>query len=144
MVVPATIADAGETAACRFLEFFAATIRNRNTRMASYRAVRHFFAWSEHHQLGGLDEIEPLHIAAYVEQPPFACMNAAISRRMSQFSMSISLAVGDRGLWRPPPSGQERGGMPPRDITRPLSVATRHIIGPSPIPTADSAGARSI
>ena len=33
MVVPATIADACETASRRFLEFFAATIRNRNTRM---------------------------------------------------------------------------------------------------------------
>ena len=52
----------------QFLEFFAATIRNRNTRMAYYRAVRHFFAWSEHHRLGGLDDIEPLQIAAYVEQ----------------------------------------------------------------------------
>ncbi len=34
MVVPAIIADAGDQAARRFLEFFAATIRNKNTRMA--------------------------------------------------------------------------------------------------------------
>ena len=34
IVVPAVIADAGEHAARRFLEFFAATIRNKNTRMA--------------------------------------------------------------------------------------------------------------
>jgi len=39
MVVPAIIADAGDQAARRFLEFFAATIRNKNTRMAYYRAV---------------------------------------------------------------------------------------------------------
>ena len=44
ILVPSTIADAGETAARRFLEFFAATIGNRNTRMAYYRAVRHFLA----------------------------------------------------------------------------------------------------
>ena len=31
---PRIVADAGEHAARRFLEFFAATIRNRNTRMA--------------------------------------------------------------------------------------------------------------
>src|SRR2546429_71426 len=39
IVVPAIIADAGAQATRRFLEFFAATIRNKNTRMAYYRAV---------------------------------------------------------------------------------------------------------
>jgi hypothetical protein len=39
LVVPAAIAGAGDTAVRRFLEFFAATIRNKNTRMAYYRAV---------------------------------------------------------------------------------------------------------
>jgi hypothetical protein len=50
--VPAVIADAGEHAARRFLEFFAATIRNKNTRMAYYRAACHFFAWVEQHRIG--------------------------------------------------------------------------------------------
>jgi hypothetical protein len=36
IAVPVTIADAGDHAARRFLEFFAATIRNKNTRMAYY------------------------------------------------------------------------------------------------------------
>ncbi len=44
IVVPAIFADAGDQAARRFLEFFAATIRNKNTRMAYYRAVCQFFA----------------------------------------------------------------------------------------------------
>jgi hypothetical protein len=39
LVVPAVIADGGDHAARRFLEFFAATIRNKNTRLAYYRAV---------------------------------------------------------------------------------------------------------
>ena len=37
MAVPAIVA-AGDTAARRFLEFFAATIRNKNTRLAYFRA----------------------------------------------------------------------------------------------------------
>ena len=45
VIVPRAIADAGDQAARRFLEFFAATIRNKNTRMAYYRAVVRFFAW---------------------------------------------------------------------------------------------------
>jgi site-specific recombinase XerD len=61
------IADAGDAAARRFLEFFAATIRNKNTRAAYLHAAGQFFAWCDHHQLGALDEIEPLHVAAYIE-----------------------------------------------------------------------------
>jgi site-specific recombinase XerD len=67
IVVPAIITDAGEQATKRFLEFFAATIRNKNTRMAYYRAVVRFFAWCDHHRLGQLEDIEPLHVAAYIE-----------------------------------------------------------------------------
>src|ERR1700712_2842270 len=67
MVVPAIIADAGDQAARRFLEFFAATIRNKNTRMAYYRAVCRFFAWCDEYQIGGIADIEPLHVAAYIE-----------------------------------------------------------------------------
>jgi hypothetical protein len=67
IVVPAIIADAGEHATRRFLEFFAATIRNRNTRTAYLHAANRFFAWCEHHQLGQLADIEPLHVAAYIE-----------------------------------------------------------------------------
>jgi hypothetical protein len=37
MAVPPAIAGAGDIAVRRFLEFFAATIRNKNTRMAYYR-----------------------------------------------------------------------------------------------------------
>jgi integrase/recombinase XerD len=51
----------------RFLEFFAATIRNKNTRQAYYHAVTRFFAWCDRHQLGQLVDIEPLHVDAYIE-----------------------------------------------------------------------------
>ena len=67
VVVPRVIAAAGDGAARRFLEFFAATIRNKNTRMAYYRACRRFFAWCDHHKIGEIADIEPLHVAAHVE-----------------------------------------------------------------------------
>ena len=67
MAVPAIIADAGEHATRRFLEFFAATIRNRNTRTAYLHAAGRFFAWCDRHKLGQLAGIEPLHVAAYIE-----------------------------------------------------------------------------
>jgi len=65
--VPRVIADAGDQAARRFLEFFAATIRNKNTRLAYYHATVRFFAWCDHHKVGEIADIEPLHVAAYVE-----------------------------------------------------------------------------
>ena len=66
-ISPAIIAEAGHAAGRRFLEFFAATIRNKNTRMAYYRACRRFFEWCDGHHLGRLEDIEPLHVAAYIE-----------------------------------------------------------------------------
>ena len=35
----------------RFLEFFAANIRNKNTRMADYWAVYQLFAWCDRHRI---------------------------------------------------------------------------------------------
>jgi site-specific recombinase XerD len=66
IILPAVIADAGERAGKRFVEFFTATIRNANTRRAYARAVTGFFAWSERHGLA-LAAIEPVHVAAYIE-----------------------------------------------------------------------------
>ena len=45
--VPALIAAAGERASLRFLEFFAANIRNPHTRRAYGRAVAEFLAWCD-------------------------------------------------------------------------------------------------
>ena len=44
--VPALVAAAGDKASKRFLEFFAATIRNVHTRRAYSRAIGDFMAWS--------------------------------------------------------------------------------------------------
>jgi integrase/recombinase XerD len=66
VVVPAMIADAGDHAARRFLEFFAANIRNKNTSMAYYRAVCTFFGWIDQHRIGELADIEPIHVSAYI------------------------------------------------------------------------------
>jgi protein gp37 len=67
--VPAIIADAGERASEHFLEFFAATIRNKNTRAAYVQAVAQFCRWCEQHQLQ-LATIRPLHMSAYIENMP--------------------------------------------------------------------------
>lgn len=64
--VPALFA-ATPQAAKRTLEFFTANIRNPNTRSAYARAVQDFAVWCEQAGWGELEDIEPVHIAMYVE-----------------------------------------------------------------------------
>ena len=47
IVVPMLIADAGEQASWRYVEFFTANIRNPNTRRAYARACGSFLTWCE-------------------------------------------------------------------------------------------------
>jgi site-specific recombinase XerD len=65
-LVPALIADAGEPAAWRYIEFFTANIRNPNTRRAYARACRQFFAWCDDRGLT-LTTIRPFDVATYIE-----------------------------------------------------------------------------
>lgn len=67
LVLPATIAREGRRAAPRYVEFFTASIRNRNTRAAYTRACSGFFLWCG--RLGlELPTIRPVHVAAWVEE----------------------------------------------------------------------------
>ena len=69
--LPAAIGRAGD-AAWRFIEFFTATIRNKNTRAAYAEAVSQFFAWCERHRVRTLPQISPIVIATYIENHPGA------------------------------------------------------------------------
>jgi integrase/recombinase XerD len=66
--VPALIADAGERASRRFIQFFTANIRNRNTREAYSRNINAFLAWCADEARVALDMIEPVAVAAYIEK----------------------------------------------------------------------------
>jgi site-specific recombinase XerD len=66
-IVPAIVATAGERAQLRFLEFFAATIRNANTRRAYAHAITNFLAWCEGRGVGSIAGVQPLHVGAYIE-----------------------------------------------------------------------------
>ncbi len=67
LTVPSVIADAGERAHKRFVEFFTANIRNPNTRTAYARAVADFFSWLEERGIS-LESVEPVVVAAYIEE----------------------------------------------------------------------------
>jgi integrase/recombinase XerD len=65
--LPAIIRAQGERASHRFIEFFTATIRNRNTRAAYARAVKQFFDWCDQQRFD-LHAIGSVAVAAYIEQ----------------------------------------------------------------------------
>jgi integrase/recombinase XerD len=69
-MLPALVARAGEHASRRFLEFFSATIRNKNTRLAYAKACGQFLAWCEERGIERLQDIEPMLVAAYIEKHP--------------------------------------------------------------------------
>lgn len=66
-MVPALIERSGKKSQQRFLEFFAAQIRNRGTREVYARAVARFFQWCETRNIE-LQRISPLVISGYIEQ----------------------------------------------------------------------------
>ncbi len=67
LALPALIVATGERASVRFLEFFAANIRNPHTRRAYGRAVADFLAWCEDHRVPVIGDVQPLHVAAWIE-----------------------------------------------------------------------------
>src|ERR1700692_2033924 len=66
--LPPLIAGAGERAAWRFLEFFTVNIRNKNTRAAYTRAAGAFLHWCEERGMHQLENVHPVHVAAYIEE----------------------------------------------------------------------------
>jgi site-specific recombinase XerD len=126
LAVPAAIAGAGDTAVRRFLEFFAATIRNKNTRMAYYRAVTDFFAWLDGASIGTLVDIEPLHVATYIE---------ALQERMAKPTVKQHLAA-IRMLFDWLVTGGILASNPATSVRGPKHVIKR---GKTPVLTTDQA-----
>lgn len=67
LALPPAITELGDAAAHAFVEYFTAQLRNPNTRSAYARAVVRFLDWIGAHGLG-LPQVEPVHVAAYVEE----------------------------------------------------------------------------
>jgi len=61
--LPALVAAAGELASMRFLEFFAANIRNPHTRRAYARAAEEFLAWCASVGVPSIAAVQPVHVA---------------------------------------------------------------------------------
>jgi site-specific recombinase XerD len=118
-VVPAIIAAAGNKASRRYLEFFAVTIENPNTRAAYFHACRRFFAWCEHKGLDELVAIEPMHVAACIralgrdfEKPTVKQHLAAIRMLFDWLVVGQVIAINPAHSVRGPKHAVKRGKTP--------------------------------
>ncbi|MBX9623328.1 MAG: site-specific integrase [Gemmataceae bacterium] len=121
--LPEVIARADTHVRKRFLEFFTATIRNENTRLAYARAVGAFFAWCEDYGLALID-IEPIHVAAYVERHPGS--PPTVKQHLAAVRMLFDWLV----------TGQVLATNPAASVRGPMHVVKR---GKTPVLDADQA-----
>lgn len=83
--------DAG--AARRVLEFFTANIRNPHTRKAYGKAAGEFAAWCEAHGITELRAVQPVHIAAYIEELQHRISAPSIKQQLAGIRMLFDWLV---------------------------------------------------
>jgi len=81
-----------ESGSRRFFEFFAANIRNRNTRRAYFVAASQFSAWCEKRKLA-LEAIQPIHVAAYIEHLMIAHAKPTVKQHLAAIRMLFDWLV---------------------------------------------------
>lgn len=99
--LPAAIAASGAHTNGRFIEYFTANIRNRNTRMAYALAVRQFLDWCEDRGLG-LEAIRPRTVAGY--------MGVALGDLCRDLRNFFAAALAEPARPLPPPPRLDRAG----------------------------------
>lgn len=91
--VPGLFAGQTERQAIRVAEFFAAQIRNPNTRRAYLRATSDFSAFCEANSLISLDQVQPLHVAAWVETQLKAYSKPTVKQQLAAVRMLFDWLV---------------------------------------------------
>ena len=119
LALPALIHDAGTRARRRYVEFFTAQIRNRNTRAAYGRACGQFFTWCDDRGISSLEQLEPVMIAAYIESHPGAAPTvkqhlAALRMLFDWLVTGHVLETNPAGSVRGPRYSAKRGKTPVR------------------------------
>jgi integrase/recombinase XerC len=126
--LPALVAAAGERASMRFLEFFAANIRNPHTRRAYARAAEEFLAWCASAGVASIAAPQPVHVATWIE---------ASTRELAAPSVKQRLAV--RHLFDWLVSGQVVPINPAHTVRGP-----RHVVNSAQTPVLNPTEARAL
>src|ERR1700736_1240998 len=81
--LPALVAAVGERAGMRFLEFFAANIRNPHTRRAYARAADEFLAWCASVGVPSIAAVQPVHVATWIEASTRELAAPSVKQRLA-------------------------------------------------------------
>jgi integrase/recombinase XerC len=147
LVLPVLIASADDRVQLRFLEFFAANIRNPNTRRAYARGISEFLGWCSLHGVASIAAVQPLHVAGYIEElgqirsaPTVKQRLAAIRHLFDWLVMGQVVPVNPASSVRGPSHSVKRGKTPvlaPEearrlldsiDVTTPVGLRDRALI----------------
>ncbi|HXO19435.1 MAG TPA: tyrosine-type recombinase/integrase [Thermoanaerobaculia bacterium] len=90
--LPAVIAQAGERARRRFVEYFTAELRNPHTRRAYAKAVSRFLAWCQERGFT-LEQLEPFLVASYVEELAGKLAAASVKQHLAALRMLFDYLV---------------------------------------------------
>jgi site-specific recombinase XerC len=146
--LPALVIDAGERACGRFLEFFASTLRNPNTRRAYAHAVGEFLTWCAQAGVISITAVQPLHVAAWIElqtqtlSAPTVKQHLAAIRHLFDWLVTGQVVPHNPAATVRGPSHIARQGKTPVldpvearqlldsiDITTPIGLRDRALIG---------------
>ena len=122
--VPLMVRDSGPDTVRRYLEFFAASIRNPNTRAAYMIAAEKFFTWCAQHEVGPLQALQRLHVATYIEQLTQFQSAPTVKQNLAALRMLF-------GYLRVPAENPAEGVRGPRHVVR---------TGRTPVLAAEQAG----
>jgi site-specific recombinase XerC len=113
----------------RFLEFFAANIRNPHTRRAYYRAADEFLGWCTSAGVPSIAAVQPVHIAAWIEVSTRELAAPSVKQRLAALRHLFDWLV----------NGQVVPVNPAHTVRGP-----RHVVTAGQTPVLDPAEARAL
>ena len=128
-VVPVLIAEAGAQAGWRYVEFFAANIRNPHTRRAYYRAAEEFLAWCASACVPSIVAVQPVHVATWIEASTRKLAAPSVKQRLAALRQLFDWLV----------NGQVVPINPAHTVRGP-----RHVVTSGQTPVLDPSEARAL
>ena len=123
--VPVLIAAADERASMRFLEFFAANIRNPHTR----RATDEFLTWCASAGVPAIGAVQPVHVATWIEAGTRELAAPSVKQRLAAIRHLFDWLV----------TGQVVPVNPTASVRGP-----RHVVTSGQTPVLDPSEARAL
>jgi site-specific recombinase XerD len=127
--LPVLVSASGERASMRFLEFFAANIRNPHTRRAYYRAAEEFLAWCASAGVPSIAAVQPMHVATWIEASTRELAAPSVKQRLAALRHLFDWLV----------NGQVVPVNPAHTVRGP-----RHVVTSGQTPVLDPAEARTL